>query len=224
MKEMVVAGHRGRPRRVRARPGGGRARAATAGRARTALQPPVEVSAAVVVDGVDGRGVPAVSSMRCERRNQAQRCVDTISTRGRPVSLTRRRGRRRPALLARFTGLRTCTARLARSAQHGPQCPERELSPCPAPRDICAADYADAPSRATALIEGARQPCTARRCSPDIAELADCDRYETAARLRDHATTAIEVLWRGQRLRALAVGQRDWSRHVRTAKAVGVWR
>jgi DNA polymerase-3 subunit epsilon len=37
-----------------------------------------------------------------------------------------------------------------------------------------------------------------------IAELAERNRYETAARLRDHAATAIDVLWRGQRLRALA--------------------
>ena len=37
-----------------------------------------------------------------------------------------------------------------------------------------------------------------------IAELADRNRYETAARLRDHAAAAIDVLWRGQRLRALA--------------------
>ena len=37
-----------------------------------------------------------------------------------------------------------------------------------------------------------------------ITELADRNRYETAARLRDHAAAAIDVLWRGQRLRALA--------------------
>ncbi len=37
-----------------------------------------------------------------------------------------------------------------------------------------------------------------------LAELADRGRYETAARLRDHAAAAIDVLWRGQRLRALA--------------------
>src|SRR4029078_7794281 len=55
-------------------------------------------------------------------------------------------------LLARFTGLRTCTTPLARSAQHGPACPERELSPCPAPRGIAAAEYAGAPQRTTALI------------------------------------------------------------------------
>jgi DNA polymerase-3 subunit epsilon len=34
--------------------------------------------------------------------------------------------------------------------------------------------------------------------------LAEANRYETAARLRDHAAAAISVLWRGQRLRALA--------------------
>ena len=44
-------------------------------------------------------------------------------------------------------GVRTCTTRLARSAPHGPSCPERELSPCPAPRGVTAADYADAPRR-----------------------------------------------------------------------------
>ncbi len=37
-----------------------------------------------------------------------------------------------------------------------------------------------------------------------ITDLAVRARYETAARLRDHTTTAIDVLWRGQRLRALA--------------------
>ena len=43
-----------------------------------------------------------------------------------------------------------------------------------------------------------------RRCWLTIAELAERKRYETAARLRDHAAATIDVLWRGQRLRALA--------------------
>jgi DNA polymerase-3 subunit epsilon len=107
------------------------------------------------------------------------------------------------ALLARFTGVRTCAARLGRSALHGPRCPEREVSPCPAPRDIGAADYADAPQRARDLIQGADSRALADVLS-HISDLADRARYETAARLRDHATTAIDVLWRGQRLRALA--------------------
>jgi DNA polymerase-3 subunit epsilon len=50
-------------------------------------------------------------------------------------------------LLARFTGVRTCTTRLGRSALHGPACPERELSPCPAPRGAAGPDYAEGPRR-----------------------------------------------------------------------------
>jgi DNA polymerase III subunit epsilon len=107
------------------------------------------------------------------------------------------------ALLARFTGVRTCTNRLGRSALHGPTCPERELSPCPAPRDVTAANYAPAPLRATALIEG-RDSGALAAVMAHIADLADRNRYETAARMRDHAAAAIDVLWRGQRLRALA--------------------
>ena len=106
-------------------------------------------------------------------------------------------------LLARFTGLRTCTTRLARSAQHGPACPERELSPCPARRGVAAAEYAGAPQRTTALIDGLEDDALSAVLTR-IGELADCHRYETAARLRDHACSAIDVLWRGQRLRSLA--------------------
>jgi len=104
------------------------------------------------------------------------------------------------ALLARFTGVRTCTARLSRSAAHA--CPERELSPCPAPRDATADDYACAPHRATDLIVG--HDCRAlAEVLAHITAVAEHNRYETAARLRDHAATAIDVLSRGQRLRAL---------------------
>jgi DNA polymerase-3 subunit epsilon len=106
-------------------------------------------------------------------------------------------------LLARFTGLRTCTTRIARSARHGPACPERELSPCPAPRGIPADEYAEAPRRTTALIDGLEDDALSEVLAR-IGELADRNRYETAARLRDHACSAIDVLWRGQRLRALA--------------------
>lgn len=107
------------------------------------------------------------------------------------------------ALLARFTGVRTCTARLARSANHGPACPERELSPCPAPRDIDAAGYAGAPRSALDLIDGRDCDAIAQALAL-IARLAEANRYETAARLRDHTAVAIDALWRGQRLHALA--------------------
>ncbi len=106
-------------------------------------------------------------------------------------------------LLARFTGVRTCSVRLGRSALHGPRCPEHEVSPCPAPRDVGPADYAVAPRRARDLIEGADTQALVDVLS-HITDLAGRARYETAARLRDHAATAIDVLWRGQRLRALA--------------------
>jgi DNA polymerase III subunit epsilon len=105
------------------------------------------------------------------------------------------------ALLARFTGVRTCTKRLSRSALH--RCPERELSPCPAPQSITPIQYASAPARAVDLIEG-NDSRALTAVLAHIADLAERNRYETAARLRDHAAAAIEVLWRGQRLRALA--------------------
>jgi DNA polymerase III subunit epsilon len=104
------------------------------------------------------------------------------------------------ALLARFTGVRTCTRRLSRSALHG--CPERELSPCPAPQGITPTEYASASARAVELIEGNDNRALAAVLA-HIADLAERNRYETAARLRDHAAAAIDVLWRGQRLRAL---------------------
>ncbi len=53
------AGRIRRPRRVRARPGGRGARTTAAGRPRAALQPPVEVSAPLVVGDAHRRGVPA---------------------------------------------------------------------------------------------------------------------------------------------------------------------
>ena len=106
-------------------------------------------------------------------------------------------------LLARFTGVRTCTKRLARSALHGPACPLHEVSPCPAARDVTAEQYGPAAVVAAALIDGLENSALAA-AARRIAELAGRQRYESAARLRDHTVDAVEVLWRGQRLRALA--------------------
>lgn len=107
------------------------------------------------------------------------------------------------ALLARFTGVRTCTTRLARAAHHGPQCPQQELSPCPAPRDIAAEGYAAVAHRAAEHIAGLDDSALTAALT-QIALLAADGRYEVAARLRDHTATTIEALWRGQRLHALA--------------------
>ncbi|GAY15654.1 hypothetical protein MSZK_23800 [Mycobacterium sp. shizuoka-1] len=106
-------------------------------------------------------------------------------------------------LIARFTGIRTCTSRIGRSAQHGPACPQREVSPCPAPRGSTAAEYASAPLLAAALIDGLDNGALAAAVD-QVGELARRSRYESAARLRDHVAAAVDVLWRGQRLRALA--------------------
>ncbi|OBF94891.1 hypothetical protein A5790_09455 [Mycobacterium sp. 852002-51152_SCH6134967] len=106
------------------------------------------------------------------------------------------------ALLARFTGVRTCTNKLGRAAVHGPACPDRELSPCPAPRDVGADEYAETVAQAADLMAG-RDGRALAAVLAHVADLADRGRYETAARLRDHAAAAIDGLWRGQRLRAL---------------------
>ncbi|OBK18560.1 hypothetical protein A5636_20395 [Mycobacterium asiaticum] len=107
------------------------------------------------------------------------------------------------ALFARFTGVRTCPKRLGRSSLHGPACPVREVSPCPGARDATAEQYAASTRRALALIDGVDNSALAAVVQ-QVAVLAERRHYESAARLRDHAATAIDALWRGQRLRALA--------------------
>jgi DNA polymerase-3 subunit epsilon len=106
-------------------------------------------------------------------------------------------------LLARFTGIRTCTARLARSALHGPACPGLEVSPCPAARDVTAAQYAGATQRAADVIDGLDNSALDAAVR-QVGALAEHRHYESAARLRDRTATAFETLWRGQRLRAVA--------------------
>jgi DNA polymerase III subunit epsilon len=107
------------------------------------------------------------------------------------------------ALLARFTGLRTCTARLGRSGLHGPRCAEAEISPCPAARDVTATQYAAAVARVAALVDGVDNGALTAAVD-QVSALAERRQFEIAARLRDRTATAVEILWRGQRLRALA--------------------
>jgi DNA polymerase-3 subunit epsilon len=104
-------------------------------------------------------------------------------------------------ILARGTGVRTCTARLSRTARH--TCEHHELAPCPAPRGTDAAGYAPAPQGAAALIAGADSSAFGTVLG-QIEALAAAHRYESAARLRDHTADAIDVVCRGQRLQALA--------------------
>src|SRR6202012_363740 len=102
------------------------------------------------------------------------------------------------ALLARFTGLRTCTTRLGRSARHGPQCVEAEISPCPAARDVTATQYAAAVARVAALIDGEDNTALAAAAG-QVAALAGRCHFESAGRLRDRVAAAVETLWRGPR-------------------------
>lgn len=107
------------------------------------------------------------------------------------------------ALLARFLGVRTCTNRLGRSALHGPACPEREVSACPAPRHVTATEYASVVARAAAVLAGTDDTPLAAAVD-HVAALAGRGHYESAARLRDQTAVAIDTAWRGQRLAALA--------------------
>lgn len=104
------------------------------------------------------------------------------------------------ALLARLTGLRSCTARLARTAEH--RCAGRDVAPCPAVPGITAESYAVAVAAAAALIDGVDNRVLAEAVRR-VGDLAERGRYESAARLRDQTATAIEALWRSQRSRAL---------------------
>ena len=106
MKEMVALATARRPRRMRARAGGRGARAAAAGRTRAAVQPPLAVPAPLVVGGADRRGVPAAVGGARTRATTAR--IGPFRSRADAADTA--------ALLARFTGVRTCTTRLARSA------------------------------------------------------------------------------------------------------------
>lgn len=122
-------------------------------------------------------------------------------------------------LIARFTGVRTCTNRIGRNARHGPACPEREVAPCPAASGMSAADYAEAPRRAAALIAGTDSAALAAAVDR-IADLAARRRYESAARLRDATAATVETFMRGQRLRTRR-RSRNWSPPNPTAPVVG---
>lgn len=129
------------------------------------------------------------------REPQQQRAVGPFRSRADAVDTA--------AFIARFTGVRTCTRRIGVHSVHGPACPPREVSPCPARSGLTAIDYASAPQRAAELIDGLDNTVL-RTAVGQIAELAGRTRYESAARLRDQTAATVEVLRRGQRLLALA--------------------
>jgi DNA polymerase-3 subunit epsilon len=68
---------------------------------------------------------------------------------------------------------------------------------------VTATQYAAAVARVAALIDGLDDGAL-RAAVHQVGALAEQRHFESAARLRDRTATAIEALWRGQRLRALA--------------------
>ncbi len=68
---------------------------------------------------------------------------------------------------------------------------------------MTATQYAAAVARAAALIDGLDNTALAAAVH-EVTALAERRHYESAARMRDRTATAVETLWRAQRLRALA--------------------
>ena len=110
--------------------------------------------------------------------------------------------------LARFTGVRTCAARIGATGRHGPACngqsyPHDTASPCPGPTGVDAAEYGDALMTAQAVLNGVEGQPLHTMCDR-VTELGGLRRYESAARQRDATAALIEALARQHRLQALA--------------------
>nr|WP_239004106.1 DEDD exonuclease domain-containing protein [Nocardia panacis] len=107
------------------------------------------------------------------------------------------------AVIAEFTGLRTCTARLPRDGAH--TCPPAVVGGCPAagaaPLDRAA--YAPAPRLVRDLFAG-RSDATLHTMLDRIETHSAAQHFEAAARLRDRTAALIGVLRRIQRLAAIA--------------------
>lgn len=111
-------------------------------------------------------------------------------------------------LLARFTGVRTCSGRIGANREHGPACdgqsyPHDTASPCPTPAGTDAEKYESLVAAAASVLDGSDGGPLHGMCAR-VAELAGLHRYETAARQRDATAALIEALTRYHRLHALA--------------------
>lgn len=107
-------------------------------------------------------------------------------------------------IIAEFTGLRTCTARLSRKAVH--ECPPALVGGCPAGsggKRLDMTQYAAAPALVRALFAG-DSDAPIRRMLDRIENHARAEHFEAAARLRDRAARVVRALRRTQRLAAVA--------------------
>ncbi|WP_280233749.1 DEDD exonuclease domain-containing protein [Nocardia cyriacigeorgica] len=108
------------------------------------------------------------------------------------------------ATIAEFSGLRTCTTRLSRTAIH--DCPPAVIGGCPAAAHgmaLNSKEYARAPESVRALFAGAGDECL-RAMLEMIRTHSRAEHFEAAARLRDRAVVVIRALHRTQRLAAVA--------------------
>ncbi|MCQ4119012.1 DEDD exonuclease domain-containing protein [Rhodococcus tibetensis] len=106
--------------------------------------------------------------------------------------------------LAEYCVLRTCTTRIPTGREHGPQCPPRELAPCPAAVQGLATedDYRPGPRLFRHLLRGV-DDTPLRRMRERLDNLAADELFENAARLRDRTADVALALRRMQRLAAL---------------------
>lgn len=108
------------------------------------------------------------------------------------------------ATIAEFSGLRTCTTRLSRTAIH--DCPPAVVGGCPAAADGMtrnSKEYAPAPDAVRALFAGT-DDAALRAMLERIRTCSRAEHFEAAARLRDRTVTVIRALYRTQRLAAVA--------------------
>ncbi|WP_372465915.1 DEDD exonuclease domain-containing protein [Nocardia spumae] len=110
------------------------------------------------------------------------------------------------AIVAEYSGVRTCTTRIPRGGTHGAHCPPAVVGGCPATtfgERATAATYAAAPRAVRALFTGS-DDAPLRAIAERIDTCVTAEHFEAAARLRDRTCTVVRALRRTQRLAALA--------------------
>jgi DNA polymerase-3 subunit epsilon len=108
-------------------------------------------------------------------------------------------------LLCDYTGLRTCTSRIARNpSAESPQCLRGHLGSCAAPcsRTGDRSRYEESAAQVTAILEGHLQAFIVR-ARQRMTSYAQTEQFEEAALLRDQTASVIAASERFHRLRAL---------------------